>query len=535
MVMSRVPERFPQYLAESAEVTIIDCKIPRWKEKIFGALKPPFYPGQQRGEKPLMRILEMVKKELGARTAIIEPYVSTDWNEEYGAIYSRIFQPPPQLAQRIHFFAEPENGKLLEPCDLFQLTEAIQKAYLGHTVVRPLPAFRVGDTVLKSPCAVLHSDGGGKQTFHLSHCTAEFTNSLLGNRLKIKGMPFIQQETTVGVCAEADLWMLARYLNKMSETIRYRPAEITELATRTITVGPPREGLTDEQILAAFRPMGLTGQAFSPKNADEARDFLYTCVESSLPVIAATGGLKGPGHVVVIIGHDYKKKMKFKSPHRSMSELVENFYVHDDAEGPYLRRKVGKVTSIEGVEMLTLGGQRLEVCFVPLPQRVHLLWEDVHNVVDEWLARITAFVAAEFPKLSRGKLWKPWSPGGLVRRIYLRRSIEFKRDLLRGETNERDLDIVAQYRCMQMPRYIWVVELADHKDLDGHNPYSRRIRGEMLLDSTANRHAIDETLLSFHYDGRLYVQGRFNQPSRFLSTDNAKPYRPLLRVTRNDP
>jgi hypothetical protein len=95
------------------------------------------------------------------------------------------------------------------------------------------------------------------------------------------------------------------------------------------------------------------------------------------------------------------------------------------------------------------------------------------------------------------------------------------------------MDIVAYYRCLQMPRYIWVVELADQGELEGKSPYSRKIRGEILLDATANRHAPDEALLSFQYDGRLYIPGRFENASLYFTVEDAKPYRPLLRATQS--
>ncbi len=453
-------------------------------------------------------------------------------------MYSRVFQPPLQRASRIHFFAAKPSGVALKAADLFDIPEKVRSGYLGYTVVRPLPAYRVGDTVLKSPCCISHSDGNGSQQFHLSHCGASFTTSLLGNQLTVKGMPFIQQETNVGVCAEADLWMVARYLNKMSETVRHRPAEITEMATRAYSVGLPRDGLTDSQIFNAFGAMGLKAQLFYPENPAAALDFLYTCVESSIPVIASL-----PGHVVVVIGHDYQSAMKFPKREtgagaaktRSMSEFVKNFYVHDDAQGPYLPMRVGTTpysgSDYPGREMLTLDGQILETCIVPLPERLHLNSDDILDLIDPLLSHINDYVCAEMPHIPKKYLWRPWPKNGLIRRVYLRRSSEFKRDLLRGCGQKRNAEIIAQYRCMQMPKYVWLVELAEYKDLGG-NPYSRRIRGEIVFDSTANRNAIVNSLLSFHYDGRLYVKGCGERESLFVSVDQAAPYQPLLRAAK---
>jgi hypothetical protein len=531
--MEDPPDLFSRWLGETAEVKIVDLNSRNWRSKIFNYLKPPFLedPKRARGGGPFVQILNIARDKLEARTAVIEPYISTDWNEEYGVMYSRVFQPPPQRASRIHFFSTTPKGGVVTSSDLFEMSKEVRRCYLGYTVIRPLLAFRVGDTVLKSPCYISRSDGKGSQRFHLSHCSATFAVSLLGNKLTVKGMPFIQQETNVAVCAEADLWMVARYLNKMSETIRYRPAEITDLATRPYAHGPARDGLTDAQIFGAFRSMNLKAQPYFPENPEVARDFLYMCVESSIPVIASL-----PGHVVVVIGHDYKKKMRFRKGLRSMSELVENFYVHDDAAGPYLPMRVGKTvyrgseSSLRGTELLTLNGQVLEMCIVPLPARVHLTLDDILEKIEPWLELINDYISAEMPNVPKKFLWPPWPKRGLIRRTYLRRSNEFKSDLLRGTGPKRNLDVIAQYRCMQMPKYVWVVELADPRDLEGQNPYDRQIRGEMIFDSTANRHAIEDCLLSFHYDSRLYVRGHGERRSLFIVGEGGSPYQPLLRA-----
>ncbi len=529
-----VPDSFSRFAEEDAEVTILDLKQPGWRKAIYDAIDPPFTETAplNRGEKAFLRILD-IAEELDACAAVVEPYVSTDWSEEFGAIYSRVFDPPAQRATRIHFFARHKSDGCLTAEELFLIDEPLQRAYLGYTVLRPLPAYRVGDTVLKTPCFVRLENGAGvEEKMYLSHCAAKHRTSLLGNTLWVKGMPFLQQETTVVVCAEADLWMLARYLNRLGETARYRPAQITEIATRIVTVGPPREGLDDGQIAGALRDMGLHSRPFWPKDHDEARAFLYSCVESSLPVIAACGKEEGPGHVLLVIGHDYKAPMHFDAADKSMSDIVAHFHVHDDAEGPYLTVPIGH-RKTEDVDILMLGDWDLDVCFVPLPARVHMSWEDVvTRMIPGWLANIREFAFAELQNagVREDQLWPSLSPDDLVQRVYLRRSKDFKKDLLRSEQMPRDPEVVAQYRCMPMPRYVWVVEFARRADLEGVSPYARTICGEMVLDSTANRHAIESTLLAFHLDGLMFVPAKKGKSPAFIEAENKGSYRPLLRV-----
>ena len=278
-----VPDDFSYYLEHDACVKIVDLAQDSWRHTLYEELSPKFLesPDAERGQTPFLELLKLLKDQLRARSAVVEPYVGTDWNEEYGHLYSRAFKTIDPTAQRIHFFSEISTGSL-KPCDLFNASKEVSAAYLGYIVLRPIPAYRVSETLIKSPWVMDPEDSSGDDRMDLVHCQAKSIVSLLGNELSIRCMPFMQQDTSVGVCAEADLWMVARYANLLGDAGRYRPATITSLATKTITVGPPREGLIDLQILDALRHMGLNAVQLTPKSPQEAREFIYTCVESNL-------------------------------------------------------------------------------------------------------------------------------------------------------------------------------------------------------------------------------------------------------------
>jgi len=297
------PECFSNYLRDDACVRIIDLDESDARQKLFESIEPTFIEStvSYEGQDSFTSLLTLAKT-LRARTAVIEPYVGTDWNEEFGHLYSRTFKIIRPTACRIHFF-RAVDGKALKTNDLFFIPlndpNSVAKEYLGYTVLRPISAYRVSETMLKSPWVIDPEPGAAlNDEMDLVHCQATQTISLLGNELTVRGMPFMQQDTTVGVCAQADLWMVARYANLLGQAGRYRPATITRMATRTITLGPPREGLIDLQILDALRRMGLNAILVTPKTPLEAREFIYSCVESALPVIAGI-----PNHVVVVIGH----------------------------------------------------------------------------------------------------------------------------------------------------------------------------------------------------------------------------------------
>jgi hypothetical protein len=165
---------------------------------------------------------------------------------------------------------------------------------------------------------------------------------------------------------------------------------------------------------------------------------------------------------------------------------------------------------------------------VPVPHRVNLLWEDVKTHTELWLENIVPWLSCEFDT-SPQEIWFADDLKNLVVRTYLRSSKDFKEDLFRGGAR-RHPDIIAAYRCMKMPRYVWVAELVQRRNLAGATPEDRKIEGEILFDSTGNRHAPIETLLSFHYDGLMYVPGRDGIEPYLIICPEERPYAPLSRT-----
>lgn len=511
---------FAEKVEQDFRIQIVSLSGAKWRRKFFDCLLPPFVElesGDKYGGQISMEILlDLATKELKAKTAVIEPYISTDWNSEYSAIYSRTFHDIQMRAQRVHFF-----GKAIDENDLYDIPKELKDAYLGYTVVRPLQAFRVGDTVLKSPCSMATEDG-----IELVHCQEEYSVSLLGNRLKVRGMPFIQQDTTAAVCAEADLWMVARYLNKRGEIGRYRPAEITRLANATITTGPARVGLFEHQMMDALRQMGLNPVTIYPTDASESKEFVYTCVESELPIITGI-----PGHVFVVIGHGhYQRPPKSGVGLKSISDLIKTFIVHDDAQGPYLSKDVGKRKVKIGKktrELPKLGGESVDFFIVAFPPRVHMYWQDAWNSTKLWIEKINRY-AKRILGITGVDIWAPRELKSLVMRTYLRLSSDFKYDISHRQPLPLQNDkIITKYKCMHMSKYIWVTELSNPSDLKDDSTFNRKIRGEIVLDSTSNRHVPEENLLAFHLNGKMFVPGPERENELIVADD--VPYSALIR------
>jgi hypothetical protein len=380
-----------------------------------------------------------------------------------------------------------------------------------------------------------------QEDLDLVHCQSDFDVHLLGHTLHVKGMPFIEQESEVGVCADADLWMLARYMHKIGECRRFRPSEMHDLATRGVFHGSAREGLVCEQMMDALRRMDLSPELFFAEDADKTIALLYSCVESEIPVIV---GL--PSHVVTVIGHGYRDRMEFSGGEETMASFVNAFVAHDDARGPYRWLPVGRIPPTGPFpERLSLDGQPVDWCIFPEPPRVNLRRSDVISMFRDWLTVIATdlkdWVMMDDPTCGKpGSWWTAADLEGLLTREYLRRNDKFKSDIYPPEDDSRwtkpnfarrPLELVLRYWCQRLPKYVWIVELSRQSDLQGKNPLERRIVGEAIFDSTA--HHLDPlgALLAFHLDDRLLIRDPPGSEGSFqfigLSVHNA--YSPLLR------
>lgn len=461
---------------------MIQCTKPDWKTEVFAALgcrdAPP---------RALEYVLNTAQYALAARTAVIEPYVSTDWADEYQARYARSFREVPRRARRIHFFRGiGEKRRGLNRADLLELDERLtddRTLYGGYCVIRPFKPGSVGETMLRAP------EAPEKRT----PCTAEFVAHLLGHDLRVRAMPFLQQDPDVTVCAESNLWMLARYLNAKRETRRYRPSEMHKMATRAAPHGPSREGLLGAQMFGAMKEMNLNPDLIRPGTATDAIRLLYTYLESRIPVIAAVGKPR-PRHVYCVIGYTLGNEDNGFGLEDSKASLINGFIAHDDETGPYRVMRIRDEETGDAPEsMLLLDGQPVHWCLFAVPPRVHLREDDVRVISKAWIEAEMRNLLSEY--LEPSAFWTQEALDSLQTTAFLCRSDWFKRRL-RLQLG-RSPETTAYYWSLLLPRNVWVVEFSRRgEDRD-------KVVGEMVLDPTAHPRDVLNSLLAFHLEGRL--------------------------------
>ena len=489
---------------------IIDMNNPHWREELAYKIKGEvdfenLEDIKTRGLVPLVTILKLAK-DMGCKCMILEDdYVDEDYLAEYSSFYSKVFTPHGSKTQRLHFFDDSLTYK--------DLKDLSKKNYLGFTVVRPTACYRTSRTILRPPPA---KNG---ETYLL--CQSEFNPNLSGSKLTVRASPFIQQDSNVGVCAEAAMWMCCLYMHREYGFPRFRLPTITEFATRYFMIGPPRAGLNIYQILAAFRALGYNPLSFSssPELLDETVQAIYSYVESKIPVILLMSTPYG-GHAVTAVGHDYHVDANISS--KSNIDMIDCFYIQDDALGPY--RKVTKRSCHNKSGDYSVL-KNVEAGVVPLPPEIVLCVDDITDLFSRLITEgsinrlFVHFKDKQEYKFSEREL------DSLIFRTYIRRSNDFKNSL----SQEMSELFRLKYRAMRMPKYLWVIELTTKKDIK-----SGRIVGHIIFDSTADRHVDFESFLAINLWGRLLTRKPgFPLSSCELYYDPEKPHYSQLKRPPN--
>ena len=429
-------------------INILYTTGPEWKIQLYTKLRL----SKTRGKEPyldqsvgvLSNILDIVK-ELGCKSVIIEKdYMDQDFLEEYSEFYSRSFGVYSSKTHRLHFFKEHITYDDLKDLSI--------KQYLGYSVVRPINSHYTGKTVIKSP----YDDGNTCFT----SCKTTFTINLSGSNLKIQGTPFIQQDTNINVCAQSSMWMASYYLHQKYGYSRFYPPEITHLATRYMSVGPPRVGLSPIQMVTALRDMGyqvarLPVNFSQNKYINETMLVISSYVKSELPVILVLKTFGGNYHAICVVGYSYNVDFPMSSQDLFFPNTIKHFYYQDDASGPYrILYKDNPPSENFSVK------DNVELIIVPLPKQITLQVNDVYKHVPALLnigfLNDTINFFQKFFEEKEELSFSQFELQGLVcYQSYLRRSSDFKSSL----PEEMSYTFRLIYKAMLMPKYIWVIEL----------------------------------------------------------------------------
>lgn len=380
--------------------------------------------------------------QLGATSAMLEhEYLDRDYRDEYANFYVKTYRWVPDRCERLHFWSE--------------------RRYLGYCSIRPIKGRPLGRTMLDP----------GPEFEHDVSCVIDARANPYGRRLVTPAFPFISQDRQYGRCAHAVIWMICHYHARRNDTTERFMSDIVEAAAETETERVvPSRGLTDPQIGATFRRLGLGAVVYpirdrsddadgAPNDSatildqDQLERVVTRYLNSRIPLVLCT-----PGHMRAVVG-----------ARRTTSGALEAICC-DDESGAYVPQSV--IFAPEEMQEEELRNEDpWEVLFVPLPGRIYLLGEDMELPARDKLSELIGERDARTDVLD---------PATFRYREYVVDAREYKQRLrtrgLPGRT-------AAAHAAVGTARWIWVLELQD-AELARQSPNC--VLGEIAVDATSD-------------------------------------------------
>jgi hypothetical protein len=254
-------------------------------------------------------------RELGSKCVVIEQgYYDRDFTAEFSAFYSKVFKPYSKPCKRLHFFNRSVLGILSKPNlpELISELEQVSRSggYLGFIVIRPVEHAPIGRAVFSRPT----SPAGTKSDVLVR---SEFVAHLSGATLKVPGAPFTQQDSRIGACAQASIWMAARHFQSKHGGPWVSTADITEAASKptdhvlSSALPAGSAALSVDNMLRALRSIGREPLIYAAQHDPASQTLTWPAsllphriidryVDSGIPVIIGLMPLSPRGTIYLI-------------------------------------------------------------------------------------------------------------------------------------------------------------------------------------------------------------------------------------------
>lgn len=385
------------------------------------------------------------------RGVLIEyPYVDKDYRSTYYGFYAKKGRNYESYCCRLHFFGE--NVSLTAGLKLNCSTGKLGEDYYGFVVVRPTGVNTIGRTVV-STSAVKHFSG--------TIMVAKYVVHLLGERLTVRGFPFMQQHSDISVCAHAVCWGILRFYSvRFREYAERLLFDITQMASPSNPGGlVPSRGLAVTQASNVFSEAGLFPDIYDRAAMDPA--LFYRClaayVESGFPVF---GAMQSKEHAISVIGMGDadRSALKKKSDPQFAWDATQAVNVIDDNLTPY--QLVSKAKQ-------PYAYTSIDAFIVPLPEKVYFPAEAVELHLQYLLD-------------GKQKLFDLSYIDSPVVRYFVTTASAF-RNYLQTNRSQFPEDLFLSLMTLVLPQFIWMVEIASLVSWKGQT-----FDNLMILDATAS-------------------------------------------------
>lgn len=377
------------------------------------------------------------------------PYVDKDYRSTYYGFYAKKGQRYDPFCVRLHFFNE--HVRLADDLTLESASGELRENYFGYMIVRPTIIAPIGRTVLSTHAV---------KEFAGAIIDAEYVVHVLGNRLNVKGFPFMQQHTDISVCAHAACWGILRHYSARYRTYAERLVyDITKMAGSGDPGGlTPSRGLVVSQASQVFSKAGLYPDVYGRHEFSNFERLLMAYIESGFPVFAAMGKRH---HAISVIGHGPPDRNALKESNEIQYawEATQSFYVVDDNRMPY--------QLVDGLDAADYRIADIDAFIVPLPEKIFFPGEAVEERIEDLLRN--GILDLDFSFLT--------SP---VVRYFVTTSASLKRYF--NETKSQfPPDLYTALIELVLPQFVWVAELANLDDWK-----HKRFNSLMIFDATAS-------------------------------------------------
>lgn len=484
---------------------------------------------------------------LGVRSAIVEQdYIDRDFSEAYYAYYARTFLRHTKRCTRILFFSDDVSFLTVERDIAAAATrlQGLSGSFLGWIVLRPVSGAPVGQVILAMPPAPAGHEG------HLL-VKARYTAHVLGAELSVDTIPMTQQDSRIGSCAQASLWVSSRHFHAKHRGAWMSTVDLTRAATasadssinRALPAGS--EFLTMNNIVSAFREAGRESLIYA-RGSDpfgnpiwgplDPAAVINRYVDSGIPVflgLAFAG--QGIGHAVVAAGHMMKAVPHGAlPPNPTRAEFCEAFYVNDDQIGSLvvMPTRPGSPIDQAGYNVQ----ENVSFVVVPLPSSVYVkaesaeaaAWDALRQYAATWDATKLRFAGKFGASEALGDAFvDDIRQNTVVARTYLTYGWKYAHRTIRNRLPDSFKAIV---QSLALPRYVYVTEFSNLGDSSHASKLDRRVRAHVVVDATAKRHDFGAVLV-FQAPGHVIWHAHDEKTLRRRATAlrDCEPYYPKIR------
>jgi hypothetical protein len=305
--------------------------------------------------------------------------------------------------------------------------------------------------------------------------------SLFGNKLRVKGAPFMEQDGEFLRCAHAAIWGCHYSAYKRVLVGRRITAELADLAPALLSADRalPSPGMTLEQVQAVFDATGQPALRYMASRLPEVPGVekpvpRYDSEKRLLPsgywdtrLFSVICRYLNSGFPVMVIndGHGFNLVGWF----RRGDDIC--FVACDDQRGPY------EVIN----SPFTDHRAPWRAIIVPLPPKVYLSGEMAEAWGYETL-RVFGLRSPALPSWEALQQSLAETPKGVSLRTFLRDSRDYKEALL---AQGRDPDVIRALRLARLPHYVWVVEAHNRELRSAGRP---SVVAEVVFDPHSSDH-----------------------------------------------